>query len=142
MSLIQGAQITFSWGPEELGIEETVGVFSVQRGLVFSAPGGRSMSANTHLDGSVVGLSLFSCGSQESVGKARDQCMDSGRECQLVNAGMEGWVSAGLWHLLQTSASAHLILRAFLQGPTKQHDEIIRFIFPQESAGSKLLQGL
>lgn len=67
MFLIQGAQITFSWGPEELGIEETVGVFS--EGSSSQLLGGRSMSANTHLDGSVVGLSLFSCGSQESVGK-------------------------------------------------------------------------
>lgn len=63
-------------------------------------------------------------------GVSAGQCMNGGRGISC------------LWHLLQTSASARLILRAFLQGPTKQHDEIICFIFLQESAESKLLQGL
>lgn len=140
MSLIQGAQITFSWSPEELGIEETVGVLSEGSSSQLLG-GGACRPILTSMEVLLDCLSS-AVGPRRVLGRARDQCMDSGRECQLVNAGMEGWVSAGLWHLLQTSASAHLILRAFLQGPTKQHDEIIRFIFPQESAGSKLLQGL
>lgn len=62
-------------------------------------------------------------------GVSAGQCRNSGRGISC------------LCHLLQTSASARLILRAFLQGPTKQHDEIICFIFLQESAGFKLFMG-
>lgn len=100
-----------------------------QRGLVFSAPG-RSMSAILTSMAVLSDCLSSAVGPRRVLGGARGQCRNGGRGISC------------LWHLLQTSASARLILRAFLQGPTKQHDEIICFIFLQESAGSKLLHGL